>query len=115
MLFYVVCVIIFDIALYHIGYWVAGTDFRDGNESLTDSGYPRVMREWRRGTDLLTDSCVVYSGDKADVSVYMYIAKHRHHRCVRCTCTGICARKVHFFCRLLVWFVLCRMLFLFFC
>jgi prolyl oligopeptidase PreP (S9A serine peptidase family) len=63
----------------------AGTDFRDGNESLTDSGYPRVMREWRRGTDLLTDSCVVYSGDKADVSVYMYIAKHRHHRCVRCT------------------------------
>lgn len=28
---------------------LVGTDMHDG-ESLTDSGYPRVVREWHRGT-----------------------------------------------------------------
>ena len=46
---------------------------------MTDSGYPRVMREWRRGTSLAQDSAVVHEGDAADVSVYMYRAQHRQH------------------------------------
>lgn len=54
-----------------------GTDLKDG-QSMTDSGYPRVMREWQRGTPL-ADSRVVHEGETSDVAVYMYIAKHRHH------------------------------------
>ena len=40
------------------------------------AGYPRVVREWRRGTPL-TDSQVVYSGEKTDVAVSGYIHRHR--------------------------------------
>ena len=47
---------------------------------MTDSGYPRVMREWRRGTSLFLDSKVVHEGEASDVSVYMYVTKHAHHR-----------------------------------
>lgn len=46
---------------------------------MTDSGYPRVMREWHRGTSLFADSKVVHEGEITDVSVYMYTAKHCHH------------------------------------
>jgi prolyl oligopeptidase len=43
-----------------------GTDFGPG--SLTSSGYPRVVKEWRRGTPL-SDAAVVYEGRPEDVSV----------------------------------------------
>jgi prolyl oligopeptidase len=43
-----------------------GTDFGAG--SLTSSGYPRVMRRWRRGTPLERAE-LVYEGQAADVSV----------------------------------------------
>eukprot|EP00397_Hematodinium_sp_SG-2012_P011836 GEMP01011984.1.p1 GENE.GEMP01011984.1~~GEMP01011984.1.p1 ORF type:complete len:791 (+),score=160.37 GEMP01011984.1:111-2375(+) len=43
-----------------------GTDF--GPNSLTDSGYPRIIKEWKRGTPL-ADAKVVMEGEKADVSV----------------------------------------------
>jgi len=43
-----------------------GTDFGPG--SMTDSGYPRVIKRWRRGTPL-TDAVTVFEGEKADVSV----------------------------------------------
>ncbi|NJM55429.1 MAG: S9 family peptidase, partial [Verrucomicrobiae bacterium] len=43
-----------------------GTDFGPG--SLTDSGYPRVVKEWRRGTPL-AEAAVVFEGRKEDVSV----------------------------------------------
>lgn len=43
-----------------------GTDFGPG--SLTDSGYPRVVKEWRRGT-ALADARVVFEGQKTDVEV----------------------------------------------
>jgi prolyl oligopeptidase len=46
-----------------------GTDFGDG--SLTASGYPRVMRRWRRGTPLW-EADVVYEGCESDVSVYAW-------------------------------------------
>ncbi|KAJ1413298.1 hypothetical protein B484DRAFT_402083 [Ochromonadaceae sp. CCMP2298] len=46
-----------------------GTDLKDG-QSMTESGYPRVMREWKRGTPL-SSSKVVFEGEKSDVSVYI--------------------------------------------
>jgi prolyl oligopeptidase len=45
---------------------LVGTDFGDG--SLTDSGYPRLIKRWRRGT-LLEDAEAVFSGSASDVSV----------------------------------------------
>lgn len=46
-----------------------GTDFGPG--SLTSSGYPRIMKEWRRGTPL-ADAETVFEGKPDDVSVYAY-------------------------------------------
>ncbi len=43
-----------------------GTDFGPG--SLTDSGYPRQVREWRRGTSP-QDAVTVFEGATTDVSV----------------------------------------------
>ncbi|WP_374602169.1 prolyl oligopeptidase family protein [Arenimonas sp.] len=45
------------------------TDFGDG--SMTDSGYPRVVKEWKRGTPM-ADAKVVYEGAKTDISVGAY-------------------------------------------
>jgi prolyl oligopeptidase len=42
-----------------------GTDFGPG--SLTDSGYPRVMKRWKRGTPL-AEAVTVYEAQKTDVS-----------------------------------------------
>jgi prolyl oligopeptidase len=47
-----------------------GTDMKDG-ASMTDSGYPRVVRVWRRGTPL-ADSTVIHEGEVKDVSVSGY-------------------------------------------
>lgn len=43
-----------------------GTDTGPG--SLTDSGYPRTVREWKRGTPL-ADAVLVFEGQAPDVSV----------------------------------------------
>ncbi|MEQ1684170.1 MAG: prolyl oligopeptidase family serine peptidase [Burkholderiaceae bacterium] len=43
-----------------------GTDFGPG--SMTDSGYPRVIKRWKRGTPLV-EAVRVFEGEKADVSV----------------------------------------------
>ncbi len=45
---------------------LVGSDF--GPESLTDSGYPRQVRLWKRGTPL-AESTVIFEGEKTDVSV----------------------------------------------
>ncbi len=45
---------------------LVGTDF--GADSLTDSGYPRVIKRWRRGTPL-TEAEPVFEGARSDVSV----------------------------------------------
>jgi prolyl oligopeptidase len=42
------------------------TDF--GSGSLTNSGYPRVVKEWRRGTPL-DQAAPVFEGQPEDVSV----------------------------------------------
>jgi prolyl oligopeptidase len=43
-----------------------GTDFGPG--SMTDSGYPRVIKRWQRGTPL-ADAVTVFEAEKADVAV----------------------------------------------
>jgi prolyl oligopeptidase len=43
-----------------------GTDFGDG--SLTESGYPRLVKRWRRGT-ALSEAETVFSGEASDVIV----------------------------------------------
>ncbi len=43
-----------------------GTDLGEG--SLTDSGYPRTVREWKRGTKV-ADAPLVFEGQAGDVSV----------------------------------------------
>ncbi|MFI1918871.1 prolyl oligopeptidase family protein [Nocardia sp. NPDC020380] len=43
-----------------------GTDFGPG--SLTDSGYPRITKRWRRGTPL-TEAETVFEGETTDVAV----------------------------------------------
>jgi prolyl oligopeptidase len=48
--------------------WI-GTDFGEG--SLTSSGYPRFVKEWRRGTPL-ADATTVYEGSVDDVAVGAY-------------------------------------------
>ena len=45
---------------------LVGTDF--GADSLTDSGYPRVVKRWRRGTPL-ADAETVFEGARSDVNV----------------------------------------------
>lgn len=45
---------------------LVGTDF--GADSLTESGYPRVVKRWRRGTPL-ADAETVFEGTRADVRV----------------------------------------------
>ncbi|WP_072690674.1 prolyl oligopeptidase family serine peptidase [Rhodococcus marinonascens] len=43
-----------------------GTDFGEG--SMTDSGYPRITKRWRRGTPL-AEAVTVFEGEATDVSV----------------------------------------------
>eukprot|EP00039_Didymoeca_costata_P024962 m.11957 g.11957 ORF g.11957 m.11957 type:complete len:708 (+) comp4563_c0_seq2:125-2248(+) len=55
---------------------LVGTDMEEG--SLTDSGYPRTVREWRRGTKL-ESSVEIFSGEKEDVAVSGYSYYDRGH------------------------------------
>lgn len=47
-----------------------GTDFGPG--SLTDAGYPRVLKRWRRGQPLAQAS-TVFEGEAADVGVWISV------------------------------------------
>jgi prolyl oligopeptidase len=53
-----------------------GTDYGPG--SLTDSGYPRQIKEWKRGTKLF-EAKVVFEGQKTDVSAGVSVT-HDHGR-----------------------------------
>jgi prolyl oligopeptidase len=53
-----------------------GTDFGPG--SLTKSGYPRIVKEWKRGTPL-SDAQTVFEAQPEDMSVAAY-AVHDHGR-----------------------------------
>ncbi|KAG7348342.1 serine protease, S9A family peptidase [Nitzschia inconspicua] len=54
---------------------LVGSDFGAG--SLTDSGYPRIVKEWVRGTSV-EDAPIVFEGEKTDVAVNGYIADERN-------------------------------------
>lgn len=45
---------------------LVGTDF--GDDSLTESGYPRIVKRWRRGQPL-ADAETVFTGARTDVTV----------------------------------------------
>jgi prolyl oligopeptidase len=57
---------------------IVGTDMKntDGSDTVTASGYPRVVYEWTRGTSLATAK-KVYEGEKSDVSVGGYVVSSR--------------------------------------
>ena len=46
---------------------LVGSDFGPG--SMTDSGYPRIVKEWKRGTPL-AEAKTVFEGKPSDVSAY---------------------------------------------
>ncbi|MCH9023073.1 MAG: S9 family peptidase [Planctomycetes bacterium] len=46
------------------------TDFGEG--SLTDSGYPRITKTWKRGTPL-SQAQTIFQGEPTDVSVHAYV------------------------------------------
>lgn len=46
-----------------------GTDFGPG--SMTDSGYPRLVKEWKRGTPL-AEARTIFEGLTSDVAVFAY-------------------------------------------
>lgn len=54
-----------------------GTDFGPG--SLTTSGYPRIVKEWKRGTPL-SEARTVFEGKPEDVSVSAGVAHHAGYR-----------------------------------
>jgi prolyl oligopeptidase len=49
---------------------VVGTDFGPG--ALTDSGYPRVIKRWQRGTPL-SAAVTVHEGETSDVSAWVSV------------------------------------------
>jgi prolyl oligopeptidase len=49
---------------------LVGTDFGPGSQ--TTSGYPRIVKMWKRGTPL-TDAKTLYEGEKTDVSVDPFV------------------------------------------
>ena len=55
---------------------VGGSFF--GKDALTDSGYPRTVREWKRGT-ALSSAVQVYEGLSSDVAVHGYFYLDRGH------------------------------------
>lgn len=58
-----------DITWIDIDHVYIGSDFGAG--SLTDAGYPRVIKRWRRGQPM-ADAVTVYEGQKTDVAVYAW-------------------------------------------
>lgn len=53
---------------------LVASDF--GQDSLTNAGFPRTIREWRRGTDV-NQAPVVFEGEKSDLTVSSYIDDQR--------------------------------------
>jgi prolyl oligopeptidase len=53
-----------------------GSDFGPG--SLTDSGYPRVIRRWRRGQPWV-DAVTVFEGEATDVAVFVSVDRTPGH------------------------------------
>jgi len=50
---------------------LVGTDFGGDNSTLTDSGYPRVVKSWKRGTPI-EEAMTVFEGEQTDIAANMY-------------------------------------------
>lgn len=50
---------------------LVGTDFYQDGSTLTDSGYPRVVKSWKRGTPI-SEAVTVFEAQQTDVSANMY-------------------------------------------
>lgn len=61
-----------DVGWIDIDTVYVGTDFGEG--TLTDSGYPRIVKRWRRGKPL-SEAKTVYEGEVTDIAV---AASHDH-------------------------------------
>jgi prolyl oligopeptidase len=59
-----------DVTWIDADHLYVGTDFGPG--SMTDSGYPRIIKRWTRGTPL-AEAVSVFEGDAKDVSVHVTV------------------------------------------
>ncbi|MBY0444149.1 MAG: prolyl oligopeptidase family serine peptidase [Burkholderiales bacterium] len=50
-----------------------------GKDSQTDSGYPRIVKLWQRGTPL-SAAKTIYEGQKTDISVSAFVAEEAGYR-----------------------------------
>jgi len=50
-----------------------------GKDSQTDSGYPRIVKLWQRGTPL-SAAKTIYEGQKTDISVSAFVAEETGYR-----------------------------------
>jgi prolyl oligopeptidase len=66
-----------DVSWRHQDALYVATDFGPG--SLTSSGYPRIVKEWQRGT-LLQDASTVFEAQPTDVGVSTSVIHDRGHR-----------------------------------
>lgn len=62
-----------------------GTDF--GKDTVTSSGYPRIVKEWKRGTPL-SAAKIVFEGKESDVSVDSDVV-HDHGRTYELISRGV--------------------------
>lgn len=58
-----------DLGWIDINTVYVGTDFGPG--SMTSSGYPRIAKQWKRGTPM-SEATVVYEGQDSDISIGAY-------------------------------------------
>ena len=57
---------------------LVGTDFGGDGSTLTDSGYPRVVRSWKRGTPI-EEAVTVFEAQQADIAASQYAYHDRGH------------------------------------
>lgn len=50
---------------------LVGTDFHGDGSTLTDSGYPRIVKSWKRGTPL-SEAVTVFEAQQTDIAANMY-------------------------------------------
>ena len=57
---------------------LVGTDFGGDGSTLTDSGYPRVVRSWKRGTPV-AEAVTVFEAEQTDIAASQYAYHDRGH------------------------------------
>ncbi|MEO7978988.1 prolyl oligopeptidase family serine peptidase, partial [Flavobacterium sp.] len=61
-----------SVSYFDVNTLIVGTDFGEG--SMTSSGYPRVVKLWKRGTKL-SEAKTIFEGDVTDVSDNGYLIR----------------------------------------